>query len=57
MPGHSADVTSVLFSPDGTHVASSSRDKTVKIWNSAGVEVLANHLPLKQQAVLLEPCT
>ena len=31
--GHSKDVRSVAFSPDGTKVVSGSLDNTVKIWN------------------------
>ena len=33
MSGHSAQVGSVAFSYDGTHVVSGSRGKTVRIWD------------------------
>jgi len=33
--GHSATVTCVAFSPDGSHLASGSWDKKVKIWSTA----------------------
>ncbi len=35
LKGHSASVTSVDFSPDGTMLASSSEDGLVKLWNAA----------------------
>jgi WD40 repeat protein len=40
MTGHSEDVNSVAYSPDGKHIVTGSRDKTVKIWDSqTGEEV------------------
>ena len=33
--GHAAAVTGVTFSPDGKHLATTSLDKTVKIWDAA----------------------
>jgi WD40 repeat protein/predicted Ser/Thr protein kinase len=39
--GHDRDVTSITFSPDGSRLASSSLDRTVKVWDAAtGKEVL-----------------
>ena len=32
--GHSREVTSVCFSPDGSRIVSGSDDKTVRIWNA-----------------------
>ena len=43
--GHTADVYSVGFSLDGTHIVSGSRDNTIRLWNArTGEEVIK---PLK----------
>jgi WD40 repeat protein len=34
-PGHQDGLTDLVFHPDGKHLASSGRDTTVRIWNSA----------------------
>jgi WD40 repeat protein len=34
MKGHTRDITSITWSPDGTRLASSSLDRTVRIWNA-----------------------
>ena len=40
LTGHSREVTSVAYSPDGKHIVSGSYDRTVKVWDAAtGEEV------------------
>ena len=40
LSGHTNGVYGVAFSPDGTHLATASRDKTAKVWEvSSGREV------------------
>jgi hypothetical protein len=46
LTGHSREVTSVAYSPDGIRIISGSEDKTVKVWNAAtGKEVRQRVLP------------
>ena len=48
--GHTEPVTCVAFSPDGERIATSSSDRTVKLWDAAtGAEVLT----LPQQAAVV----
>jgi len=40
LQGHTGNVTSVAFSPDGTRIVSGSNDNTVKVWNAErGVQI------------------
>jgi dipeptidyl aminopeptidase/acylaminoacyl peptidase len=36
LKGHTGDVVSLSWSPDGTRLATGSRDETVKVWDAAG---------------------
>jgi len=47
LEGHTDLVLSVCFSPDGTRLASASRDGTLKVWDArSGLEALSS--PLKK---------
>ena len=41
--GHSVNVSSVSFSPDGKRIVSGSYDKTLKVWDAATVQETLNH--------------
>ena len=46
LAGHTDMVTSVAFSPDGTTLASGSRDNTVRLWDAKTVkrkQIFAGH--------------
>jgi WD40 repeat protein len=45
IPGHTGEVTSVCWSPDGKRLASAGRDGTIKVWDPAtGQEAMALQL-------------
>jgi WD40 repeat protein len=41
LEGHSKEVTSVRWSPDGSRIASGSLDNTVRVWDSSTGAVLS----------------
>ena len=54
LTGHSGDVMSVAYSPDGKHIVSGSNDGTVKVWDSqTGTEVSHCVLTLVYHLLLL----
>jgi WD40 repeat protein len=55
-PGHTAALLSVAVSPDGEHIATSSNDKSVKIWDaSTGQEVYEIMTDAPQNDVAYSP--
>jgi WD40 repeat protein len=46
LPGHASAVTGLAFHPSGTVLASSSKDRTIRLWNPANpqpLKVLEGH--------------
>jgi WD40 repeat protein len=47
LEGHTDHITSVAFSPDGNHIISGSKDRTIRIWDAQNkgmaVDVLEGH--------------
>ena len=42
LQGHTNEINPVTFSPNGSHIASGSSDKTIRLWNAnMGVQILA----------------
>src|SRR5262249_40536122 len=41
--GHTAPVNSVAWSPDGTHIASDSSDRTVQVWDASTAGLLQTY--------------
>jgi WD40 repeat protein len=39
--GHTSFVTSVAYSPDGSHIVSGSRDSTIRVWNPTTGQCIA----------------
>jgi WD40 repeat protein len=50
--GHSADVTSVAFSPDGQTLASGSWDNTIKLWDVITLVLVRNNEPLGKEIIV-----
>ena len=45
LEGHDHYITSVAFSPDGRHIVSGSRDKTLRLWDAQTGQIVMD--PLK----------
>jgi WD40 repeat protein len=41
LQGHTSGVTSVAYSPDGSHIVSGSEDNTIRVWNPTTGQCIA----------------
>lgn len=56
LPGHNRTVTGVCFAPDGSRIASVSKDRLVRVWDAlTGHGVWSQMLPEQGQAVSYSP--
>ena len=59
LQGHTSNVSSVAWSPDGSHLASGSSDETVKVWEVA-TRTCVRSIPTKSDgpvaSVAWSPC-
>ncbi len=57
LTGHTEEVISIDFSPDGKTIASASRDKTIRVWDVANGKVLTNleGQPAQENRVAFSP--
>jgi WD40 repeat protein len=54
LTGHSAEVTSVAFTPDGSRMFTASRDYTVKLWDAQTMLTQANGSTQQRELLTLE---
>ena len=56
LPGHSGEIQALEYSPDGRHLGSGSRDRTVRFWDTAtGRQVLMLTAPDLVMAIAFSP--
>jgi WD40 repeat protein len=54
LTGHSAEVTAVAFTPDGTRLFTTSRDYTVKLWDSQAIVGESDRAGQQRELLTLE---
>jgi WD40 repeat protein len=54
--GHSGDVNSVAYSPDGQYIVSGSDDSTVKIWDAQAVKGVSAVSDMVGGSVVISEC-